>query len=107
MFKSPAACVSRAPTLCLSLLEAGALVSKTASASRETGNGEAQVHCGDTNNFPGFSSIIRVLVSVTLKWQTLVIFKLYTSWYDIFIPLGLSTFIFPKYQSMKSESEFF
>ena len=65
MFKSPAACVSRAPTLCLSLLEAGALVSKTASASRETGNGEAQVHCGDTNNFPGFSSIIWVLVSVT------------------------------------------
>ena len=82
-------------------------MSKTASASREMGNGEAQVHCGDTNNFPGFSSIIRVLVSVTLKWQTLVIFKLCTSWYDIFIPLGLSIFIFPKYQSMKSESEFF
>lgn len=65
MFKSPTACVSRAPTLCLSLLEAGALVSKTVSASRETGNSEAQVHCGDKNNFRGFSSIIRVLVSVT------------------------------------------
>ena len=46
-------------------VEARALVSKTASASREMGNGEAQVHCGDTNNFLGFSSIIRVLVSVT------------------------------------------